>query len=170
MGLRRQILVVMAGVLVMGVAPQRPAEMPEKLAVSVVHANRVVARVGEEETARVLPMARGENAYMGELSLVARAEVGPVVREAEEYLYILQGSALLEVDGKSYLVGPRMGVFIPAGSEVKWTNGPDRLVAVQAFAGPGPAAAYERWKVEDSTGDAPQYRRVRPRPGRLTLR
>jgi hypothetical protein len=34
---------------------------------------------------------------------------------------------------------------MPANAEVHYTNGPDRLEAIQVFAGPEPATKYDGW-------------------------
>ncbi len=130
---------------------------------SVVHAGRIAPRIADEGQTRVVPITRGEKAYLGEFSLAPGVELKPRAREAEEYLYILTGSGVLTVDERSYLVGPRMGIYLPAGSQVGWINGPDRLVAVQFFAGPSPGPDYLEWNVDDAREQWPRPR-IRPRP------
>lgn len=161
-------LAVVLGAAVALVAPMVIAEVTGPVA-SVVHAGRIAPRIADEGQTRVVPITRGEKAYLGEFSLAAGVELKPRAREAEEYLYILTGSGVLTVDERSYLVGPRMGIYLPAGSEVGWINGPERLVAVQFFAGPGPSADYERWQIDEKAEDWPQRRRrIRRIPSRVS--
>lgn len=168
MGWIRYGLALLLGALVALLAPMVIAEVSSPVA-SVVHAGRITARVADEGQTRVVPITRGENAYMGEFSLAPGVEIEPRVREAEEYLYILSGSGLLMVDDRTFLVGPRMGVYVPAGASVGWINGSERLVAVQFFAGPGPSVDYEQWQVDDGAKEWPQrQRRTRRIPLRTT--
>ena len=150
------------GGLVVFVASMVFAEVGDTMA-SVVHGDRVDSRISEDGRVRAVPMAQGEWAYLGEFTLDPGVEREPDVRDDEEYLYVLSGSAILNVDGTSFLVGPRMAVYLPAGSHIHWKNGPDQLVAVQFFAGPSPGPGYQDWSVEDDEEQWPRPR-IRPRP------
>ncbi|MCB9568918.1 MAG: cupin domain-containing protein [Myxococcales bacterium] len=115
-------------------------------------APRLVVAAGEAERRRapngkgeVFIYARGENAFLARLELDAGGAV-PEHRDAtEEYLYILEGSGDLVIDGKAYAISPGSAVYMPANALVSFQNGDARLVAVQVFAGPEPAAKYDAW-------------------------
>ncbi len=95
--------------------------------------------------AQVAHLARGENAYMGRLELAAGAAV-PEHRDAtEEYIHILEGAGTMHIDGQRYELTAGATVFMPANALVRFQNGATRMVALQVFAGPAPAAKYERW-------------------------
>ena len=144
------------------VAPMVGAEVTGPVA-GVVHGDRLSPKVGDDGQARVIPMQRGEWAYMGEFHLEPGTTLQPEVRTDEEYLYIISGSAVLTADDRRFLVGPRMGVYLPTGADVTWTNGPDDLIGVQFLAGASPGGDYEEWEVEESDQDWPRPR-IRPRP------
>lgn len=162
MGAIRRGIAVALGLGVAFSAPTVIAEVGGSLA-SVVHAGRVAPRMAQQGQARMVPVARGESAYLGEFALEAGVELEPQVRKEEEYLYILQGSAILSVDEKTFLVGPRMGVYIPSGAAVSWTNGPAPLVAVQVFAGPDLAASFGGEQIRDEEREWPRERRKKRR-------
>ena len=139
---------------------------------SVVQADRVTPRISEEGHVRAVPIAEGEWAYMGEFVLDSGVEMAPdEPTHTEEYLYILSGSAVLNVDDKSFLVGPRMGIYLPAGTQIRWNIGSDPLVAVQVFAGPSIGPGYEDWTIQDSDEVWPRPRIYpRPRPTGVSAR
>lgn len=169
MGAIRRWVALILGLGVAFSAPAVIAEVKGTLA-SVVHAGRVAPRMAGEGDARVVPVARGEAAYLGEFTLAAGAELTPPARKEEEYLYILRGSAILAVDQQTFLVGPRMGIYIPAGASVRWTNGPSVLMAVQVFAGPELSADFGGERIRDDKQRWPRERRKKKRTrGRTRL-
>lgn len=96
--------------------------------------------------AQARKLLQGENAYLGELWLDPGGKV-PVHRdETEEYLIVLEGSGTLTIDGKQHQVKPGTAVFMPAGAEVSYANGSERMHVIQVFAGPAPATKYDSWK------------------------
>lgn len=137
------------------VASESPAEVapksPAETAVGDGGARLVVAE-GEAEhrqapsgKADVFVLARGSNAFVARLELAANGAV-PEHRDAtEEYLYILEGGGELMIDDRPYTIAPGSAVYMPANAKVSYQNGDARLVAVQVFAGPEPAAKYEGW-------------------------
>ncbi|MFU8805479.1 MAG: cupin domain-containing protein [Bradymonadaceae bacterium] len=127
----------------------------------VVHTNRAPQKVGEDGQVRAIMLTQGQNAYMGKIVLEPNAQLSDRRHNAEEYLYIIEGSSVITIDGQSYILGPRMAVYIPTDAEVGFVNGNERFVAVQVYAGPGPAEAYDGWQTRDST--QPWPRRSRPR-------
>lgn len=150
------------GLGIVGTAVVATADL-EGERVRVVHDTRAVHKVDDEGLVRAVLLARGENAYLGKLILQAKAQVAPRRTATEEYLYIIEGSSVLTVNGQSYIVGPNMAVFIPAGGEVSFINGSEPLVAVQVFAGPEPAARYNKWDSFDASTPNKSRRRRRPR-------
>ena len=90
-------------------------------------------------------LARGQNAFLGMLSMKPGAAV-PLHRDStEEYIFILEGTGTMMIDGVSYVVGPNSVIYMPAGAEVSFQNGDEPMVGIQVFAGPEPADKYNTW-------------------------
>ncbi|RDV38752.1 cupin domain-containing protein [Bradymonadaceae bacterium TMQ3] len=152
-------LIVAAGVgsLTTAVVAQTESAQPV-----VVNAHRVQQRVGDDSQVRVANLLRGEQAYMGRWALAPNAQTSPRSAAAETYLYVLEGSGVAMIAGQSYIVGPHMAVYVPAGAELSFTNGAERLVAVQVYAPGEEAARYQEWRLRDD-GESWPRRRTRPR-------
>lgn len=137
------------------------------LVATVVQADRISERISDDGAAQVVPIAESEHGYLGEVVLKPGVERAWNEQQQadEEFLYVLSGSAILLVDDDTFLVGPRMGVYLPAGAEVRWRNGPEPLVAVQFLVGPSPGAGYRDWSIKEDDEIWPRPRwRPRPRP------
>ena len=63
----------------------------------------------------------------------------------EEYIHVLEGQGRMSIDGVEYEVRAGTTIYMPANALVTFTNGDARLVGLQVFAGPAPAAKYDRW-------------------------
>ncbi len=86
-----------------------------------------------------------EHALMAVLELAANAEV-PTHRDAtEEFVYVLEGGGLITIDGKRHTLSKGDAVYMPAGAEVRYINGPTMSQVLQVFAPPGPEQKYEGW-------------------------
>lgn len=117
------------------------------------NATAVITKMADAEvrtappgTATITHLARGQNAYVGKLSMNAGGKV-PKHRDAtEEYIHILEGSGTIHIDGVATEIGAGDTVYMPANAEVHYENGDSQLVAIQVFAGPAPSAKYEKWK------------------------
>ncbi|WP_158542508.1 cupin domain-containing protein [Lujinxingia litoralis] len=157
----RQIVAVLIGALVVSAASAVIAQTRGEQA-QVINARRAPERVGDEGQVRVAPLLQGAQAYMGRWVLAPNAQTEARTTEAEEYLYILEGSGVAVINGQSYIIGPEMAVFVPAGAEIRVTNGAERLVAVQVFAPADEAARFEEWRLRDD-GESWPPRRRRPR-------
>jgi quercetin dioxygenase-like cupin family protein len=97
------------------------------------------------DAADIHVLARGENAFLGKLEMAPGGAV-PEHRDAtEEYIHILEGGGEFTIDGQTHTVGPGTTIYMPANALVSFKNGPARLVAIQVFAGPGPAVKYDAW-------------------------
>ena len=117
-------------------APARPAAV---VAIDQVEHRR------KGEVADVYLLAQGDNAFIGKLEMAPGGEV-PEHRDAtEEYIHILAGGGVFKIDGEAHTVGPGTTIYMPANALVSFKNGDTRLVAIQVFAGPGPAVKYEAW-------------------------
>lgn len=102
-------------------------------------------RTAPSGKAQIIKLATGQNAFLGKLEMDGGGKV-PTHRDAtEEYIYILEGSGVMKIDGKTYEVGPNTAVYMPANAEVSFDGGPDKLVAIQVFSGPEPSAKYDAW-------------------------
>lgn len=120
----------------------RPAESAVPIVVTDTDA---VVRTAPSGKAKILKFATGQNAFLGKLEMEPGGQV-PAHRDAtEEYIYILEGSGVMTIDGKAYDVGPNTAIYMPANAEVSFEGGPEKLVALQVFAGPEPAAKYDAW-------------------------
>lgn len=106
-------------------------------------------RTAPSGKAQIIKLATGKNAFLGKLEMEGGGKV-PLHRDAtEEYIYILEGSGVMSIDGRKFDVGPNTAVYMPANAEVTFDGGPDKLVALQVFAGPEPAAKYDAWSAAD---------------------
>ena len=113
---------------------------------AVVAADAAERRTAPHGKASITILAQGVNAFLGRLELAPGAQV-PRHRDAtEEYVHVLSGSGTITIDGVAQAVGPGTTVYMPANVEVSYTNGEEQLVAIQVFAGPGPAQKYDGWK------------------------
>lgn len=113
-------------------------------------------RTAPHGKARVWPLAEGSNAWVGRLELEAGAKVPAHRDPTEETIVVLSGGGVLTLDGVQHELGVGSAVLMPAGAEVSFDNGPERLVAIQVFAGPEPAGKYAAW----ASGEAAQPLRV----------
>lgn len=113
----------------------------------VVSVSDVDVRTAPSGTTWIHPLATGQEAFFGVLRLAPGAAVPENVDPTEEFIYVLQGSGELVMDGERFVIGPGHLVYMPPGVVVSFQNGPDEeLVAVQVFAGPEPALKYDAWK------------------------
>ena len=151
---RTGLLMVVTAVLALG-AGTVVAEVTGPMA-RVVQASRVAPQVMDEGAWRVVPIIRGGKSYMGEFSLAPGAQLEVSGEGRDEYLYVLQGSALLRVNETTFFLGPRMGAYIPGEAEVTWVNGSSRLVAVQFFPAGSPYIGSQGKEVEE---ERPRRRR-----------
>lgn len=96
--------------------------------------------------ASITELARGDNAFLGRLTMAGGGQV-PVHRDAtEEYIHVVKGGGVITIDGKEHAIAAGDTVFMPANAEVSFANGDGDLEAIQVFAGPEPAAKYDSWK------------------------
>lgn len=111
----------------------------------VVSPEQATSRYAPNGKARAMLYATGEQAFVGTLEMEGGAAV-PVHRDpTEEYIFVLEGSGTITIDGKAMPVTPKSLIYMPAGAEVSFQNGADKLVAVQVFADPGPEKKYDAW-------------------------
>jgi quercetin dioxygenase-like cupin family protein len=116
-------------------------------------------RAGEVRTAEAAPhktaphgkasitlLAQGDKAFVGRLEVAAGAAVPEHQDPTEEYIHVLSGRGTLTMDGVSYEVSAGATIFMPAHATVSFQNGDEPLVAIQVFAGPGPAEKYNTWQ------------------------
>ena len=102
-------------------------------------------RTAPNGKATIRLLAHGENAFLGRLELDAGGAVPTHRDPTEEFIHVLQGTGTITIDGKAHALEPGSTVYMPADVEVSYTNGPERLIALQVFAGPGPASKYDAW-------------------------
>jgi quercetin dioxygenase-like cupin family protein len=112
---------------------------------AVTRAADAPARVAPSGKASITELARGESAFVGRLTMAPGASVAEHRDETEEYLYVLAGGGTIHIDGVATVIGPGDAVYMPANALVSYENGPEELVVVQVFAGPGPASKYDAW-------------------------
>ncbi len=133
-------------------APQpTPPDLGDPDVARVVDLAQAEHRQPPSKKADVWLLARGHNAFVGKLELAAGGAV-PEHRDAtEEYLHIVEGGGQLMIDDHPYEVGPGTTIYMPANAKVSFQNGATKLVALQVFAGPEPAAKYDAWQVADGS-------------------
>jgi quercetin dioxygenase-like cupin family protein len=90
-------------------------------------------------------LARGDQAFVGKLEMAAGGEVPEHHDATEEYIHILEGGGIFKIDDAVHTVGPGSTIYMPPNAKVSFKNGDAKLVAIQVFAGPGPAAKYDAW-------------------------
>ncbi len=102
-------------------------------------------RRAPNDSAEVRFLAQGDNAFVARLEMEPGAQVPEHQDATEEYIHILAGGGVMTIDGATYEVSAGETIFMPAGATVSFRNGDAPLVGLQVFAGPGPAARYDRW-------------------------
>ena len=95
--------------------------------------------------ASITLLAKGEQAFVGKLTLAPGGAVPQHRDPTEEYIHVLQGSGVLTIDGVEHELKAGHTVYMPANAEVGFANGDEELVALQVFAGPESADKYEAW-------------------------
>ncbi len=116
---------------------------------TVVPLDQAPMQTAPSGKAQIWHLARGQNAYVGKLEMAGGGAV-PEHRDAtEEFIYVLEGSGTLTIEGQDYSLQPGSTVYMPANVKVSYRNGPEKMVALQVFAGPEPSAKYERWSANE---------------------
>lgn len=87
----------------------------------------------------------GEEAYVGLLEMEGGASVPEHRDPTEEFIYILEGSGTMTIDGTDYEVSAGTFVYMPKEAEVSFKS-KTPVRAVQVFGGPEPASKYDEWK------------------------
>jgi quercetin dioxygenase-like cupin family protein len=119
-------------------APSRP---------TVIHLADAKRQSAPSKKAVITHLALGKNAFLARLEMAANGKV-PLHQDAtEEYIHILEGTGRMSIDGHWYKVKAGTTVYMPAKASVQFENGPEKLVALQIFAGPEPAKKYNKWEV-----------------------
>ena len=136
------------------------AETPTAAPHTVTQATAAPARTVGNGKATVMRLAGKEegakNAFFAVLEVSPGAKV-PVHRDAtEEYIYVLQGTGQITIDGTVHDVSAGFGVFMPANAEVSFVvTGTQTVRVVQFFAGQGPEAKYDSWAVVNKAESKP---------------
>ncbi len=124
-------------------SPAEPLAPAHGTVVTLDTAPRFVAGSGK---AWITRLAQGEGAFVGMLELAPHAAVPEHQDATDEYIYVLSGRGTLTMAGTPYELGATSLVYMPAGITVSYQNGDTKLVALQVFAGPGPAKKYDNWQ------------------------
>ena len=112
---------------------------------TIVARDAAPIRVSPNGKARVKVLATGQEAFLGLLELDAGAAV-PLHRDTtEEYIYVLEGSGVMHLDGQTLSVKPGSAVYMPANAEVSFQNGEAPTRVRQIFADPDPASKFDAW-------------------------
>lgn len=135
-----------AGISV-GVAQDGKNDRPEV----VMRDGLAPTRAAPSGDAQITILAEGEKAFMGKLRVAPGASLPEHTDESEEYLYVLEGTGTIKINGTDYEVKPQTGIFMPAGAKVSYENGDRVMTAIQTFAGPEAANKYSKWE----TGQEP---------------
>ena len=86
-----------------------------------------------------------QNAFLAVLELAPGAAVPEHADATEEYIYVLEGGGKLTIDGVVHTLTVGDAVFMPAHAVVTYQNGDVASKVLQVFAGPAPAAKYDKW-------------------------
>lgn len=122
------------------------AEAASAPSASIINVEETKELAPAHGKARIKKLALGQNAFIGEFTIMPGAKV-PVHRDpTEEYLYVLSGGGTMTLDGKNHTVKPGDVIYMPAGAEVSFVNGTAVTKVMQVFAGPGPAKKYDSWQ------------------------
>ena len=136
-----------------GTVAQTTAQQPSSTAEPSTRAATVIRLANAEHRqvaggkAQIRFLARGANAFVGKLEMAAGGKVPPHADATEEYVHVLSGGGRITIDGKETAVGAGDTIYMPANARVSYQNGDTKMVALQVFAGPAPAAKYDRWQV-----------------------
>jgi quercetin dioxygenase-like cupin family protein len=103
-------------------------------------------RTAPHGNASVVMLARGENAFVGKLEMVAGAKVAEHQDPTEEYIHVLSGHGRLTMNGETFEISAGTTIYMPAFATVSYENGDEPFVGIQVFAGPSPADKYETWQ------------------------
>ncbi|RMG20772.1 MAG: cupin domain-containing protein [Deltaproteobacteria bacterium] len=125
--------------------PSSAAVTPTPIAATVVPLSEAETRIAPSGKAKITFLARGLNAFLGLLEMEAGAKVPEHRDSTEEYIHVLEGDGTIVIDGVMYAVEPGTTIFMPANAKVSFQGGEHPLKALQVFAGPEPAAKYDRW-------------------------
>ena len=137
------VIGILFGTSITGVVAQDDAnERPE----IVMAQGLAPTRAAPNGKAQITPYAEGESGFMGVLRLKAGAEVPEHKDESEEYLYVLEGTGTMTINGTEYSVEPNTGIYMPAGATVSYKNDNRVFKAVQFFAPPKSANKYSKWE------------------------
>ena len=128
------------------VTTEVPADPPAPAEGTVVTLDTAPKFVAGSGKAWITRLAQGEGAFVGMLELAPNAAVPEHQDATEEYIYVLSGGGTLTMAGTPYKLGATSLVYMPAGITVSYQNGDTPLVALQVFAGPGPAKKYDGWE------------------------
>ena len=129
---------------------------------SVIHVSYAMRGGPPSQKAKITHLAEGQNAYVGKLWLAPGGKV-PLHRDpTEEYLYVVSGGGELTMDGKTYTLKTGHAVYMPAGAEVTFQNGPEPLVVIQVFAGPDSAKKYGKWGAVKEAAPSPSATEATP--------
>jgi len=112
---------------------------------TVVNLDNADTRISPPGTAQIKILARGQEAFLGQLTLAPGATVPEHSDATEEYIHILSGSGDIVIDGQSHHVTAGTTIFMPAGATVSFQNGDQEMTALQVFANPQPADKYNAW-------------------------
>ena len=112
----------------------------------IINTKSVEKRQVGQGKALIELMKTGKSAFIGRLTLAAHAKVPQHRDPTEEYLLIEQGQGLITIDGQVSKVKQGDLIYMPAHAEVSFTNGAQKLIALQIFAGPKSAAKYNKWQ------------------------
>lgn len=116
----------------------------------IIDTKKVEKRQVAQGKAIIELMKTGKSAFIGRLTLAAHAKVPQHRDPTEEYLLIEQGQGLITIDGKQSKVKKGDLIYMPAHAEVSFTNGGQKLLALQIFAGPKSALKYNKWQPVES--------------------
>ena len=115
---------------------------------TITHVNTAVTRTVPSGKAAIKMLAEGRNAFVGQLWLAPGGKVPLHKDPTEEYIFIVSGGGQMTINGQTTAVKSGHMIYMPAGAEVTFQNGPEPLVALQIFSGPASAEKYGKWSLK----------------------
>lgn len=116
---------------------------------SVITIEAAEHRIASHGKAEIFVLAEGAEAFLGKLELAPGAAVPEHQDATEEFIFVLEGEGTITIDGAQHTVKPNTAIYMPADATVTYQNGDKRMVALQVFAGPAPAAKYDGWAIQE---------------------
>jgi hypothetical protein len=128
----------------------RPVAAGPERPLVVMHATaRLISPKG---TSELLPIVEGTQGFLGLLTLAPNVAVPTHRDPVEEFVVLSEGGGIQSIDAGSWAVTPQDAIWMGAGAQVTFVNGPEPTTVLQAFGAAGPADRYVGWSTGQTGG------------------